>query len=280
MKSSYNERFSFADPLAKASACRVTRHRAKKLKEDHNAAAGSNPQYQHSELDPLMASYEVVGGEVEDEIVAVPFATATENSPSSSDVSTNLNTNTSIDYDVCDDVCKELDLMNYPQSLEVSDLVAPDTDNHIEEDDEGDDDEVANDVTKVQHEVLYKEASITTSASSVLLMKYAMKHKLSMEALTDLLQIVKLHCPSPNNIPSSLFHFKKQFKDFQYPINYHYFCNVCLSEVPKDVEFCSNQACSYSFTEANSLSSFIELPVGLQLKSILERKSTILFLVW
>ena len=148
----------------------------------------------------------------------------------------------------------------------------------IEEDDEGDDDELANEVTnnesrsRVQHELLYKEALITTSASSVLIMKYAMKHKLSREALADLLQIVKLHCPSPNNIPSSLFHFKKQFKDFQYPIKYHYFCNACLSEVPKNVEFCTNQDCSYSFTEAYSLSSFIELPVGLQLKSILERK--------
>ena len=79
--------------------------------------------------------------------------------------------------------------------------------------------------------LLYKEASITTAASNVLLMKYAMKHKFSWEAITDLLQIVKLHCPSPNNVPSSLFYFKKHFKDLQYPIKHLYFCSTCLSEV-------------------------------------------------
>ena len=274
MKSSYNERFSFADPLAKVSACCVTRYRAKKLKEDPNATAGCNPQYQHSE-ETLMVSCRVVSGEVEDEVVPIPFAT--ENSPSSDDISTSLDPYTSIDYDVCYNVCEELDLLNNPQSLEISDLVIHDsTDNHIEEDDEGGDNEVTNNECslRVQHELLYKEASITTSASSVLLMKYAMKHKLSMEALTDVLHIIKLHCPSPNDIPSTFFHFKKQFKDFQYPVKYHYFCNACLSEVPKTVEFCSNQACSYSFTKANSLSVLIELPVGLQLKSILGRKCT------
>ena len=114
--------------------------------------------------------------------------------------------------------------MNHPQSLEISNLVIQDsTDNHIEEDDEGGDNEVVNEVTnnecslRVQHELLYKEASITTSTSSVLLMKYAMKHKLSIKALTDLLQIVKLHCSSPNNIPSSLFHFKNTVKGFSVP---------------------------------------------------------------
>jgi len=33
-KSLYNERFSFADPISKTAACRSTRFRAKKLKED------------------------------------------------------------------------------------------------------------------------------------------------------------------------------------------------------------------------------------------------------
>ena len=83
MKSSYNECFLFADPLAKVSACRVTRHTAKKLKEDHNATAGCNPQYQHPE-ETLMVSYGVVSGEVEDKVVPIPFAT--ENSPSSNDI--------------------------------------------------------------------------------------------------------------------------------------------------------------------------------------------------
>ena len=119
--------------------------------------------------------------------------------------------------------------------------------------------------------MLYKDASITKAASSVLMMKYAMKHKLSWEALADLLQIVKLHCPSPNNVPSTLFHFKKHFKDMQYPLQHHYFCSTCLCEVSENAKFCGNQECSFSSKELSSLSSFIEVPIDLQMKSILER---------
>ena len=306
MKSSYNERFSFADPLAKASACRVTRHRAKKLKQGEDAT-GDVSQYQYSEM---VSYYDGVSSdEGEDGINLIPCAT--KNSQSNAIVSTNLETATSTDYYVCNGI------INHPQSLEFSDLVAgnpvpghtdveednedddyddyddndddddddddnddgdddDDDDDNDDDDDDDDDDEPSNEVTenesRFQHELLYKEASITTSASRVLIMKYTMKHKLSREALADLLQILKLHCPFPNNVPSSLFHFTKHFKDFQYPVKYHYFCNTCLSEVPENAECCSNQDCSYSFAEGFSKSSFIELPIGLQLKSILERK--------
>ena len=52
-----------------------------------------------------MVSYGVVSGEVEDEVVTIPFAT--ENSPSSNDISTSLDPYTSINYDVCYNVCEE-----------------------------------------------------------------------------------------------------------------------------------------------------------------------------
>ena len=247
MKSSYNEHFSFSDPLAKTSACRVTRHRAKKLKENHVAGGGSHVQYRCSaETAP---HYGVSSDEVEDEILPIPCAT--KSSQSNIIVPTSLDPNTSIDYDVCNVACEELS--NHPQSLEFSDLVTntPVPEHTDLEDDEGDDDdelasdnEASSNESKVQYELLYKEALITTSASSVLIMKYAIKHKLSGEALADLLQILKLYCPSPNNTPSSLFRFKKQFNDYKYPVKHHYFCNACLSEVPENAEFCSNQDCN------------------------------------
>jgi len=94
------------------------------------------------------------------------------------------------------------------------------------------------------------------------IMKYAIKHNLTMDALTDLLQLVKLHCPSPNNIPSTLFLFKKHFQELQYPVIYHDYCNSCLMEISDNSEVCSNQECC---TVNKSVSSFIELPVRLQL---------------
>lgn len=167
-------------------------------------------------------------------------------------------------------------LANNPQSLEF-DLIAATAEPvqaEFEEDDK--DSELTTTIEEPynQQELLYMEASITTAASSVLMMKYVMKHKLSWEALADLLQIVKLHCPSPNNVPSTLFHFKKHFKDLQYPVQHHYFCSTCLSEVSENAKVCGNQECSCSSKEStgSSLSSFIEVPIDLQLKSILERK--------
>ena len=41
-----------------------------------------------------------------------------------------------------------------------------------------------------------------------------MKHRITQEALADLLKVLQLHCPSPNNIPSTVYHFKSSLKIF------------------------------------------------------------------
>ena len=69
----------------------------------------------------------------------------------------------------------------------------------------------------------HKDVEITTMCSRVILMKFVMKHRITQEALADLLQILQLHLPSPNNSPSTTYHFRKEFKDFQYPLIYHHF---------------------------------------------------------
>ena len=268
MKSSYNERFSFADPLSKTAACRSTRHRAKKLKEDTSSL------FQHSaEAIPNIPD---CGDESEEEVML-----------ESQNIVTSLPNDSSLDpyrgtsFDITNDEF-QLTTTSHPQSLEFLELMAivPEPELELEEDDTNDGEAInssANSEPSINEsgahaEILYKDSLITTAASNVVIMKYAMKHNLTMEALADLLQVVKLHCPSPNNIPSTLFHFKKRFQDLQYPVQYHFYCNACLTEVPENCEVCSNQDCCYNFAEAKSLSSFIELPVGLQLKSILSRK--------
>ena len=177
--------------------------------------------------------------------------------------------------DILDNEFGELDYSSHPQSLEFLELSTPAPEL---EDDDANYPEVNNNPANNEPSInvpgacidnLYKDSTITTSASSVIIMKYATKHNLTVNALADLLQLVKLHCPSPNNIPSTLFHFKKEFQELQYPVIYHYYCNACLMEASEDAQVCSNQECS---TETNSYSSFIELPIGLQLKSILSRK--------
>lgn len=43
-----------------------------------------------------------------------------------------------------------------------------------------------------------------TSKSSNLIKQYSMKHKLSKEALSDLLKLIQLHCPKPNTVPCTV----------------------------------------------------------------------------
>ena len=169
-----------------------------------------------------------------------------------------------------------LNFMDYPQTLEYSDLITtlPSTNEMLwNVDAEEDGTEMHMDDDSSSDHDLYKDAPITTAqSSSVLLMKFIMKHRITQEALSDLLKVLQLHCPTPNNFPSTVYHFKKQFKDFQHPINYHYFCSKCLAEVSTESEVCDT--CKSSLIEVDAKSSFIEVPINLQLKCILERKHT------
>ena len=176
-----------------------------------------------------------------------------------------------------------LNFIDHPQTLEYSDVIAPlsgiDNEMCIDTDAEEEDSTVADiheveiaDTSCSHKDKLYESAPITTATSGVLLMKFIMKHRITQEALTDLLKVLQLHCPSPNNLPTTIYYFKKQCKDLYYPINYHYFCSKCLAEVSIESEVCKNSLCESIFKDVHSKSSFIEIPISLQLKCILERK--------
>ena len=263
MKSSYNEQFLFPDPLSKTSACRKTRYRAKLSKaKTVPGHTECNHDRAHISKNASQLQYENAMEIISDTHSDDNMMLETDNEKFLSHM--HIDALTSLESNVMDlDVeCDELD---NPHSLEFDLMVATAEFPESEEDDK--DNELTTECEPSysnlhdQQELLYKEASITTAASSVLMMKYAMKHKLSWEALADLLQIVKLHCPFPNNVPSTLFHFKKHFKDLQYPTQHHYFCSTCLSEVSENAKVCGNRECSCSFNESNSFSSFIEVPV-------------------
>lgn len=46
---------------------------------------------------------------------------------------------------------------------------------------------------------LYEGSSLTCASSGVLVMKYAIKHNIT-KALSDLLDLLRLHCPKPNSV--------------------------------------------------------------------------------
>ena len=65
-----------------------------------------------------------------------------------------------------------------------------------DDDDRGETDDIS--AATNSSALLYDGSQQTVSASSVLVLQFKMKHKLTQEALGDLLELLKLHCPSPN----------------------------------------------------------------------------------
>ena len=66
--------------------------------------------------------------------------------------------------------------------------------------------------------LLYEGATLTLSANNIMIMQFKMCHNLTDQSLTDLLNLLKVHCPKPNHIPNTMYQFKKFFKDSMYQI--------------------------------------------------------------
>ena len=119
--------------------------------------------------------------------------------------------------------------------------------------------------------MIFQNCPLTVTSSLLLIKKYQMRHKLTQEALSDLLQLMRLHFPTPNLLPSSLYLFNKQLPLLGQPLEYTYFCSRCLQELSsKDESVCSNSSCGYSLSGARAISSFIEVPLEPQLLTLLQ----------
>ena len=241
MKSSYNERFAFADPRAQQSASRSTRHRMKKRRKAMEEESSTSQLSAHDEeRGPLLPDELQCSEDEQREPLPLECSEDEEREPLSPD---------------------ELQCSEDEERVPLP----PDELQCLEDEEQ--------ELSSVPAH-LCKGSSLSVSSSSVLIMKFKMRHNLTQEALADLLQLIKLHCPSPNQCSSSVYQFKKHFPDLNYPIVMHYFCSRCLHAVESVTESrtCSNAHCGSDFSVADSVSSFIEVPLDCQLKVLFERR--------
>ena len=119
---------------------------------------------------------------------------------------------------------------------------------------------------------LFEGSSLNTLTSNVLILKYSMKHKLTNDALADLLKLLKLHLPTPNHCAESVYCLRKSLDQFVtgYVHITHYFCSSCTTEVEVNCALCPNSDCEAALVSNDSWSSFIEIPIEQQLKKIIE----------
>ena len=134
------------------------------------------------------------------------------------------------------------------------------------------DDEVTQGKTDFDSEKVFPDSRITVGSFMILLMTFVVKYSLTGVAVTELLQLLDLLCPSENLLVKSLTAFKKWFEHVKHPLIVHYYCSFCqigLSDINVLAE-CPNESCRKKLNEA-SISHFIEIPVAEHIKSFFAR---------
>ena len=112
------------------------------------------------------------------------------------------------------------------------------------------------------------------SCCNLLLKQFAIRHHITQDALSDLLELFSLYAPS-YHWPSSVFLFNKQFLSIQNTPIFHHFCSDCFQLLTSGHEKkCSNAYCGKQFENKGDISSFIELPLEPQLTRLLHRTYT------
>ena len=119
-------------------------------------------------------------------------------------------------------------------------------------------------------DLLYKGATLTLGLSIILIMSFAINHNLTDAAVRDLLQILSLHCPSPNICVTSLYIFKKHFAATLFNSKRHYYCPMCKSSIGGLQMKCPNRECGKRLTDDNQ-GYFTEISILDQLRNIFNR---------
>ena len=265
--SSYNERFQFEDPLGPRSACRVTRYRAKRK-------SAQVARSTHCDDFPVLPNHDDTEFRDHDYRLEMGLHQTDEENDQQEVQNTDVNEPPEERRDTCGAHMHSSDSSQSEEheTTETLMLTPPIVRENIAEYEE--DFLSEGSVPASSNRPLYEGSRLSVAASGVLVQKFAMRHKVTKEALGDLLQLLKIHCPTSNLCISSVHRLKKLFPDLEYKPVFHYFCSECLEEVT-DVETCqqcTNPVCQHDLSQLNSVSSFIELPIDQQLKAILERE--------
>ena len=124
---------------------------------------------------------------------------------------------------------------------------------------------------------LYPGAEITVGVFMTLLLAFAVRHKLTNEALSDLLYLMDHICPKPNRCCKTLYKFKKFFSFLVLPFKCCYYCSQCVNPISVNpITFATVTACSVCNTAINSvkdLSYFIHISISDQIRSLFVQKT-------
>ena len=115
---------------------------------------------------------------------------------------------------------------------------------------------------------LYNGASVTTEESMLATYLYAIRNKLSYQATSQLLDLMKIHLPTPNSFPRSFYKLKKHLSGMA-ALQLRKFCSSCLDEIPQGRKECSKRQCKQSCKQSG-LSYYAVLPFQEHIEYIFE----------
>ena len=121
---------------------------------------------------------------------------------------------------------------------------------------------------------LFSDSSISVCTSNMLIRSFMCRHHLTYQAKTDLLQLLQIHMPNPNNLPSSLYKFQKMntkcLLDVDPVVTEHHYCSICYTVLSDQTSSTCTQ-CGMPLV-CNTTPYFITVSISDQLKVFLKRK--------
>ena len=261
-KNVYNDRFLLPDPLSYTACSRTTRYRIRKrlrhereevettqdLHEDYcEASCSASAQLDSDQLEP----------ETEDKLYDEDTdSSRCEDSPGLHDQ--NEPHQLIHEPDEFQELCDRCDFQEELENDEADDVHEAEEVENLELEDSAE-----LDCPTVS--ALYDGSTLSRESSGILIMQFKTKHNLTLDGLADLLKLIKLHCPTPNQCFSTPYLLRKHFASEQF--KYHHFCSSCLSPY-NDLSQCPNM-CS---PIGEKTCSFLEVSIESQLQTILQSK--------
>lgn len=93
---------------------------------------------------------------------------------------------------------------------------------------------------------LYSGSLLSADTSWCIMMHFAIENKLSYSAIHDLVELLKMHCPSSSVCPPSFYKLRVYFKSLFQSCTYLKYCSNCMEEIKSESSstgVCSNKAC-------------------------------------
>ncbi|XP_040890672.1 uncharacterized protein LOC121189967 isoform X4 [Toxotes jaculatrix] len=125
----------------------------------------------------------------------------------------------------------------------------------------------------VNDEPLYTGSQLSKAQSFLLILSYALRHSLTGVALSDLLDLINIHCPE--NVLTSKYLFLKELNPIQGHLECHIYCPNCEYYIGDQVTEGSCSVCNSAWDRNSSLKNgnfFLYLPIHTQLEHLLQRE--------